>query len=106
MFSNITYLWTKKSIYHFNQIKQKEFIEDFNLLICPLNPFDASVKLLIVVVHGLLDGLEVGLVEAICDSVGNLALGPSKPCRAQSISEEVVIRNRVTNLHLCRVNLV
>ena len=70
-------------------------------MICPLHPFDASLELLIVVLYGLLDGFEVGLVEALRDGVGDLPLGPGEACGAKPVPEEVVIRNRVTQLLLC-----
>ena len=69
-------------------------------MICPLHPFDASLELLIVIFHGTLDGLEVGLVEALRDSVGDLSLWPGEACGAKPVPEEVVIGNCVTQLLL------
>ena len=67
-------------------------------MIRPLHPPDAPLELLVVILHRLLDGLNVGLVEALCDGVGDPALGPGEPRGAQPVPEEEVVGDSVTQL--------
>ena len=62
------------------------------------DPLNAARELSVVVVDGSHDGLPLGLIEVCSNLVRNLALRPGESCGPESVPQQVIVWDGVTQL--------